>query len=160
MGTNKANFVKRLRVSNSENKWNAWDPDEDQGTGTVNTSQRFVNIVVGGAVLAGVQAPVIRVPFKCKINGVYAVLNSASNATVRIQIQRCSQTSINSDQTWQPILGNEITIDSNAFSSLTATEQSTLAITTLNANDHVRINVVETGTGALGLTVEMDVEVI
>lgn len=98
----------------------------------------------------------MRFPYEGEITEVYASCSQAGSTRTVFQIEKCSQDSYDSGSpVWENIFYDDLVIDAGEKSSRTSDTPYTLQTTTVNKDDHFRINVVEKGDGVEGVTIEL-----
>lgn len=96
-------------------------------------------------------------PHAGEIIEVYASCATAGSTDTIIKVEKCSQGDYDSTPIWTNILSPDLTIDANEKSSNTSTSPHSISVTGVDQNDHFRLNVVEAGNGAKGVTVKVSV---
>jgi len=122
-------------------------------------NQRIICFVLSGTVNQGLQSPEIRFPFSGTITGVYASCRNPGNSDTIIEVQKCSQQSIDSalESEWESIFSQNLIIESNNKSSNTSALKAVIATPDVNLNDHFRINILESGQLS-DLTIEIEIK--
>lgn len=122
---------------------------------------KVVVFVLSGALKQGIQNAQIRLPFAGEIKQIYATCAVAGTSDTIIDIEKSGQAYIdNTDpsKSWKSIFVNKLVLDSGKNSNHLSSVPYLLDNTTVELNDHFRINVINAGTGISDLTVEIKIE--
>ncbi|MWV43087.1 hypothetical protein GRF59_05540 [Paenibacillus sp. HJL G12] len=116
-------------------------------------------VMVLPKVMVGASKFDIRFPHEGVITEVYASCAEPGTTRTIIQIEKCTQNDYDSIPLWSGIFGQKMIVDANEKSSNTSSAPYSLALTQVEKNDLFRVNIMEAGNGAAGITIEVMVRV-
>jgi hypothetical protein len=142
---------KRLRITNAEDKWRAFDPDSLGSSGVAN---RILVYVCPGKLSSGPQPAIIIFPRTGKVVGLSGVVRDIGNAAITFTLERCPS-SDPSMTSWSYLVGATYQI---------APPDKVFKYSgdgpAVQPGDYIRLNVINAGDEAADLTVQLEIEVV
>jgi hypothetical protein len=107
----------------------------------------------------GVAPFVIPFPHDGRITEVYASCVSEGSERTVFQIEKCSQDDYDNAPIWTNIFKDNLCIDGGERTSKTSSRAYTISNPILKSGDHLRVNVIELGTGFQNVTIGVIVSI-
>lgn len=122
----------------------------------VPVQQKVMVFVIPSKVKLGVVKTETRFPYSGRIVNVYASCGTVGASKTEVQVERCSQADYDTTPNWVNIFSTNLAFDANTKS--TSGSPYVLEDSSVNVNDHFRVNVVGLGAGIEDITLEVVVQ--